>query len=132
VPELPRGFASASDAEKAVRAANPNAPGDLVPVAAATATRPGADGLLVPKHDPFFFSRWPFRRDDHWAELPRLAIPSLFVHAAGSFVRHDVMAEMASRVPGARLACLPDTTHVVPVDNPGGLAAQVAGFLARA
>lgn len=130
VVPMARAFASASEARTACRGANPHAPDDLVPIVADGATRPGPGGMLMPKHDPFFFARWPFRRDDHWAELRRLRMPTLAVHAEASFVRCEVMTKMATEIPAGQLVHLPGTEHVVPVDNPGGLARHVAAFLA--
>jgi pimeloyl-ACP methyl ester carboxylesterase len=129
VMSMPRSFACAAEAEQASRAGAPSAPADLVQVVAAGATRPGPGGLLIPKHDPYFFGRWPFRRDDRWADLRLVQAPTLAVHAAASFVRCEVMTRMAGEIPRARLVHLPATTHIVPVDNPGGLAGEVAAFL---
>lgn len=128
----PRDYPGHADAVASERRGNPHAPDDLLQVVAAGATRPGPEGRLVPKHDPYFFERWPFRGDDLWDLLPALAMPTLLVHAEGSFVRCEVMRQMAKAIAHSRLEHLPDTTHVVPVDNPAGLAGCVAPFLAEA
>ncbi|HEY7280541.1 MAG TPA: alpha/beta hydrolase [Actinomycetota bacterium] len=128
----PHSFDSHVEAEAFERSGNPHAPGDMIRLMAATSTRPGPGGTLVPKHDPYFFERWPFRNDDRWGELSTLAPPVLYVHAGSSFVRRDVMERMAERTPNASLVELPDTTHVAPVDNPEGLADVLAPFLADA
>jgi pimeloyl-ACP methyl ester carboxylesterase len=127
----PHAYATHEDAVAFERQGNPHAPDALLDVVAAGATRPGPDGTLVPKHDPFFFERWPFRGDDRWAQLPSLTMPTLLVHAEASFVRCEVMRRMAEAIPNARLVHLPDTTHVVPVDNPEGLIEHLAPFLAE-
>jgi pimeloyl-ACP methyl ester carboxylesterase len=127
----PHSFDSHAEVETFERSGNPHASGDMIRLMAATSTRPGPGGTLVPKHDPLFFERWPFRNDDRWEELSRLTLPVLYVHAGSSFVRREVMERMAERTPDASLVELPDATHVVPVDNPDGLADVVAPFLAE-
>jgi pimeloyl-ACP methyl ester carboxylesterase len=127
----PRDYASHDDAVAFERQGNPHAPSALLQAVAAGATRPGPNGRLVPKHDPYFFERWPFRSDDLWDVLPSLTMPTLLVHAEASFVRCEVMERMANAIPVSRLQHLPDTTHVVPVDNPAGLAGCAAPFLAE-
>ena len=118
-----------ADVRAAVERAYPNAPAETVELVAATCFGPAPDGRLVPKHDPFFFERWPFRSDDHWHRLADLAMPVLFVHAAGSFVRADVMAEMDRLTANSRLASVDTSTHVIPVDNPAGLLSVLLPFL---
>jgi len=127
----PRRFASIAEAEAARREENPHAPGDLISLTALTGTRPAQDGQIEPKHDPYFVERWPFRSDNRWDDLAALPQPTLLVHAADSFVRGEVMARMAQAVPRARLARLPATAHIVPVDNPAGILELLAGFLAE-
>jgi pimeloyl-ACP methyl ester carboxylesterase len=128
----PRSYAGQAEAEAFERSGNPHAPEDMIRLMAAAGTRPGPEGTLVPKHDPYFFERWPFRNDDRWQDLAAISVPVLFVQAGASFVRAEVMERMAERTPDAHLVRLPDTTHVVPVDNPDGLVGVVAPFLAEA
>ena len=111
--------------------AYPNAPEEMAELTAATCFGPVDGGRLAPKHDPFFFERWPFRSDDHWERLEGMETPALLVHAANSFVNGDVMADMARRMGNATLVQVTDTTHVVPVDNPAGLLRVVREFLAN-
>jgi pimeloyl-ACP methyl ester carboxylesterase len=127
---LPRKFASIAAAEAVRREENPHAPSDLISLIARTGTRAAQDGQLEPKYDPYFFDRWPFRSDNCWDDLAALPQPTLLVHAEDSFVRGKVMARMAQAVPNARLASLPATTHIVPVDNPVGILELLAEFLA--
>ena len=108
----------------------PNAPEEMLELTALTSFGPVDGGRLAPKHDPFFFERWPFRSDDHWNRLGQLRCPTLYVHASDSFVNHDVMAQMADRTPHAQLAQVENSTHVIPVDNPAGLLREVKDFLA--
>lgn len=127
----PRKFASIAEAEAARREESPHAPSDLIALTARTGTRAAPDGQIEPKHDPYFFGRWPFRSDNCWDDLAALPQPTLLVHANDSFVRGKVMARMAQAVPNARLAGLPATTHIVPVDNPAGILELLAEFLAE-
>ena len=126
----PRDHADHDEVRAAVAGAYPNAPADMVEVVAATCYGPVDGGRLAPKHDPYFFERWPFRSDDHWDRLPRIEASTLHVHASGSFVRADVMAEMDRRTPQSSLVEIGDSTHVVPVDNPSALLDSLVEFLA--
>lgn len=126
----PRDHADHDEVRAAVRRAYPYAPAEMVELVAATCYGPTGGGRLAPKHDPFFFERWPFRSDDHWHHLAALTMPTLHVHAADSFVRADVMAEMDRLTPDSRLVDVKDSTHVVPVDNPEALIKAVLPFLA--
>ena len=126
---MPRSFDSPSAAADSLRASNPSAPEELIRLLAHTANRPGPVGTVVPKHDPFFFERWPFRSDDRWDELASLDMPVLLAHAEASFVRCEVMRRMAEAIPRSDLVHLPGTTHVVPVDNPAALLAHLVPFL---
>jgi pimeloyl-ACP methyl ester carboxylesterase len=127
----PRQFASIAEAEAARAKESPHAPGDLIALTARICNRAVSDGRIEPKHDPYFFDRWPFRADSHWDDLASLPQPTLLVHAKESFVRGEVMAHMAQAVPNARLVDLPVTTHIVPVDNPTGILELLSEFLAE-
>jgi pimeloyl-ACP methyl ester carboxylesterase len=131
IPPRPRKFASIAEAEAVRREENPHGPSDLISIAARTGTRTAPDGQIEPKHDPYFFDRWPFRSDNCWDDLAALPQPTLLVHAEDSFVRGKVMARMGQAVPNVRLASLPATTHIVPVDNPTGILDLLAEFLAE-
>jgi pimeloyl-ACP methyl ester carboxylesterase len=128
----PREYNTHADAVAFERQGNPHAPAALLEIVASGATRPGSNGQLVPKHDPYFFERWPFRSDNRWDLLSSLTMPTLLVHAEASFVRCEVMQRMAKIIPNSRLVHLAETTHVVPVDNPAGLAGHLVPFLAEA
>ncbi len=125
----PRDHADHDEVIAAVQRTYPNAPADMVELVAATCYGPVAGGRLAPLHDPYFFDRWPFRSDDHWDRLERLTMPVLHVHAADSFVRGDVMAEMDRRTPDSSLVEIADSTHVVPVDNPKALVETLVPWL---
>ena len=127
----PHGYADQGEAVAFERRNNPHGPEELVDLVAAGATRPGPEGGLLPKHDPYFFERWPFRSDDVWDRLGAISCPTLLVHAEASFVRCEVMERMAAAIAGSRLVHLPDTTHVVPEDNPSGLLDHLVPFLTK-
>jgi pimeloyl-ACP methyl ester carboxylesterase len=122
-------FAAHDEIVSAEAGRNPNASIEMIELIAATGYRPAADGRLVPKHDPFFLERWPFRSDDHWDRLAKITAPTLLAHAEDSFVRGEVMAEMTARIDGARLVEVPNSGHVIPVDNPSELVAAIEPFL---
>jgi pimeloyl-ACP methyl ester carboxylesterase len=125
----PRSFAHHADAVAHERSANPHATDALLDVVAAGATRPGPDGTLVPKHDPYFFEHWPFRSDDWWGAIERLTIPTLVVHAGDSFVRREVTERMAGLLTQGRHVEIPDSTHVIPIDAPEALVDALLAFL---
>ncbi len=126
---IPTDCASEEEARAGVALGNPNASPEMVSLIAATCFAPTNDGRFTPNLDPFFLERWPFRSDDHWERLTQIAAPTLFVHAADSFVNGAVMSRMAERVGGSRLVEVENSTHVVPIDNPVDLAAVVRQFL---
>lgn len=129
VPERPAEFDSLESVEAWERQANPRAGIAAIASAAQNSVRPTAAGRWVRKHDPFFLRSWPFRRDDRWSELRALRAPALFISAQNSFVRASVMQEMAARTPGAEFVSIPDCGHLIPLEAPAALAAQLHQFL---
>ena len=127
---MPRSHADDDEVRSAVAGSFPNASPEMVDLTAATSYKPIGEGLLAAKHDPYFFERWPFRSNDQWSNLEGLSAPTLYVHASDSFVRSEVMADMASRTPSGDYAEVSPSTHVIPVDNPAGLVEVVKPFLA--
>lgn len=125
----PHAFASYDEARAWFAQANPRAPQSALDAITLGSMRRNKAGAIVPKHDPVFFDRWPFRNGDHWACLPRLTCPTLMVHAGFTFVRADVMKEMNSRVPTSTLVEIAETGHVVPLDNPVALTGTLRPFL---
>jgi pimeloyl-ACP methyl ester carboxylesterase len=125
----PRTYAAHAEAVAHERAANPHAGDALLDVVAASGTRPGPDGSLVPKHDPVFFERWPFRSDDWWDALATVAAPALVVHAGASFVRREITERMSATFANGHHVEIPESTHVVPIDAPAPLAAALLSFL---
>jgi pimeloyl-ACP methyl ester carboxylesterase len=131
--EVPPRQGSFDDHAQAVaqeRAANPHAPDDMVEAAAAFGTRPGEHGRLYLKQDPYFLSRWPFRADDRWDQLSALTAPILVVHAANGFIPTEVAEKMAAVAKDATLVDIPDSGHVIPVENPEALGQTLSTFLA--
>jgi pimeloyl-ACP methyl ester carboxylesterase len=129
VPPMAYDFATHEEVVASERAANPNAPEDALDLVASHGTRPGDDGRLYRKRDPLFLRRWPFRSDDRWAELSELAVPTLVVRPAGSFIPPDVAERMAKEIPDASLVEIDRSGHVVPLENPSALADALFSFL---
>lgn len=127
----PREFADHAAAAAWVRETNPNAPEGMVEVVAGMGTRPGPNGMLVPKHDPFFFERWPFRSDDRWEELRAQSLPVLVVRADQTWVRAEVAQRIAAEAPDGRLVQLSDSGHLIPVEQPAQLGRALRAFLSE-
>jgi pimeloyl-ACP methyl ester carboxylesterase len=125
----PTSYANNDEVSAGEAQRNPNASAEMVAMMTATTYAAAADGNLVPKHDTYFFERWPFRSDDHWDRLETIQAETLLLHAANSFVRGEVMEDMTSRIPSARLVEIVDSGHVVPVENPTAIVAAAASFL---
>lgn len=131
IPTLAYGFADAAAAVEAERRLSPRAAEETLAAYAALSTRPAEGGHLVKKHDEMFLLRWPFRRDDLWAELRELERPVLVVRAAESPVlQADVATRMAEVARRATLVEIADCGHMIPIERPGELAAALRGFLA--
>ncbi|MDM0046181.1 alpha/beta hydrolase [Variovorax dokdonensis] len=128
VAPRPETFASIEEAMAWERKANPHAPSDLLELFARQSVRPAQAGGWVRKHDPFFFRRWPFRRDDRWSELRSLRMPLVLVNGGRSFVRTEVMQDMAASVPGAQFEIVADSGHLIPLEAPDVLAQQLVRF----
>jgi pimeloyl-ACP methyl ester carboxylesterase len=125
----PTSYANNDEVSAGEAQRNPNASAEMVAMMTATTYAAAADGNLVPKHDTYFFERWPFRSDDHWDRLETIQAETLLLHAANSFVRGEVMEDMTSRIPSARLVEIVDSGHVVPVENPTAIVAAASSFL---
>ena len=112
------------------RHANPRASDATVETLAALGTRPGSQGRLVRKHDPYFGWRWPFRADDHWAALAATTVPTLLVRGEHSPVLSpEVFDKMATAQPAAQRVVVAGSGHLVPLDNPAGMAQVIVEFL---
>lgn len=112
--------------------ANPHAAAEDVAAFAAASVVRTEDGHLLRRHDPFFLSRWPFRKDDLWRELSGLAQKVRVVHGAESFVRREVCERMAALSPEWSFAQIPRSGHLVPLEQPELLARQLRDFLGLA
>jgi pimeloyl-ACP methyl ester carboxylesterase len=125
----PAAFASHEEAVEWERGANPRASEEMLQVMARFGTRP-AEGGLARKHDHYFLQRWPFRLDDHWAELASLDLPVLLVHAEQSYVLSaEVAGRMAETIRNGKPVRVPNSGHHVPVENPAALAEALTDFL---
>jgi pimeloyl-ACP methyl ester carboxylesterase len=131
VAPLPYAFASHAEAVEGERTLSPRASEPTLELLAAHTTRPTEGGRLVRKLDPVLLDRWPFRRDDRWAELRSLHQPVLVVHAEQSAVLSAEDAErMVDTLPDGRLVTIPDCGHLAPTERPEELASALEEFLA--
>jgi pimeloyl-ACP methyl ester carboxylesterase len=127
----PSHFSADADALGWQRAANPRASEEMLQTMARFGTRPGARGLEW-KHDGYFLQRWPFRSDDRWRELSAVTQPALVVHAVDSVVlTADVAKRMGEELPNGRVVDIPDSGHIIPVENPRALAAALSEFFSE-
>jgi pimeloyl-ACP methyl ester carboxylesterase len=130
VPERPYEFEDHAAVRAWERAANPHAPDAVVEAQAAFGTRPGPEGKLVRKHDPYFSVVWPFRAEDHWDAWRVLAVPTLLVRAEGSPVLDEAsFDEMSASVVGLQRAVVQESGHLVPVEQPAAFAELVLEFV---
>ncbi|MDQ2727408.1 MAG: alpha/beta hydrolase [Actinomycetota bacterium] len=129
VPRRPRRFSDVVAAGDWWRSTNPHAPSELVGLLGAVATVQGPGGSRFPRHDPVFFSLWPFRSEDWWPALGQVKAPTLVIRAGQSWVRAEICDEMAAQLARAERLDLPDAGHVVPVDAPDALGAALARYL---
>lgn len=66
-------------------------------------------------------------RPDRTADLPGIAVPTLVVAGEHDTITPAAEAErMAAAIPGARLAIVPGSAHLSPLERPGAWAAAVA------
>lgn len=129
-PERPYDFADHAAVRAWEREANPHAPDAVVEALAAFGTRPGPEGRLYRKHDPYLSLVWPFRAEDHWDAWRVLAVPTLLVRAEGSAVLDQAtFDEMSASVVGIQRAVVQESGHLVPVEQPAAFADLVAGFV---
>jgi pimeloyl-ACP methyl ester carboxylesterase len=65
-----------------------------------------------------------------WGYLESLTCPTLVVRGVRSdTISEATAAEMAQRIPNARLATVPNAGHLAPGDNPTGFLAVLTDFL---
>jgi pimeloyl-ACP methyl ester carboxylesterase len=127
----PASFATDADAIGWQRLANPRAPESMVQTMAHFGMRPGHDGWEW-KHDAFFLTRWPFRSDDWWDELSALALPVLVIRGRDSVVLSgEVAQQMVQRLRNGRLIEVPESGHLIPVENPTALADALSRFFSE-
>lgn len=127
----PYRFDSIGDVEAWERKANPGAPDAALRAFARGSVVATEDGTLLRRHDPFFLTRWPFREDDLWEEIGRIAAPTLVIHGARSFVREAVCRRMAGSFANGEFAQVEDAGHLVPLEQPGRVAALARDWIDR-
>ncbi len=130
LPAPPPESYAADELESTEQAVNERASAAMVATMALHGYRPVAGGRYVRKHDPYFRARWPFREEDHWAELGRVRQPILIVRAGRSTMLDDAMSRrMAAVAAAAHVAVLPNSGHQAQVDGAADLAAIVHPFI---
>jgi pimeloyl-ACP methyl ester carboxylesterase len=88
--------------------------------------------VLVRKHDPFFFERWPFRNRDYWTEAGQIKVPTLLMHGSDSFVLSAEMAQKtAAAIPNCELVEIGGAGHSIQLDNPPAFEAAIREFLKK-
>lgn len=97
---------------------------------ATSGVRPGASGLLYPKHDEYFHDYRPHRNVDYWEGLESLRMPVLIVRAENSsHLSASVAEHMAGIAYDGQLVTISETGHRIPTDNPVALGAVLRHFL---
>ncbi len=67
---------------------------------------------------------------DQRAQLGSITVPTLCLAAeADQVAAPAVLEKMASKIPGARYACLPGLGHLAPIEDPQAFCAAIEGFL---
>ncbi len=94
------------------------------------ATREEGDGLVLrypPEWEAHLFATVPA---DIWPDVPRLRVPCLVVRGEHSETfLPGALRRVAGLLPAARLATIPDTTHLLPMERPWETATAVLAFL---
>lgn len=130
IPLMAADFANHEEAVGEEKYVNQFASKEMLDVMAAFGSRPGPDGRLVKKHDPYFLKVWPFRSDDLWNEARSVKLPVLLLHAEKSFIWPLEQAkEMAAQMKKATLVEISQSGHLIPVDNPKALGEALSNFL---
>lgn len=128
----PYKFAGLSDVVEWERRANPHADARDVAAFAAASVTTDAEGAFLRRHDPYFLTHWPFRKDDRWQELAGLAQDIRVIHGENSFVREEICRRMAALRRGWSFAQIPRSGHLVPLEQPALLAREMADFFGLA
>ncbi|MGI6853802.1 alpha/beta fold hydrolase [Mesorhizobium sp. 1B3] len=129
VPPRPYRFPSLESAIEWERLANRNAPQKVLAEFTRASMTRTEDGYWMRRHDPYFLTRWPFRKDDLWEELSRLVQPVKVIRGEESFVRRGICERMVALNEGWRFSEIPKSGHLVPLEQPYQLAREIAEFI---
>ncbi|MFE0018645.1 alpha/beta fold hydrolase [Mesorhizobium sp. NPDC059054] len=125
----PYRFASLNEALAWERAANRYAvETDLTAFTRASLVENG-EGQWLRRHDPFFLTHWPFRKDNLWEELSGLCQNVKIIRGDQSFVRHEICQRMARLKEGWSFSEIASSGHLVPLEQPRQLAKEIADFI---
>jgi len=130
VPKTPGTFASMAEATEAVLALAPRAGPQVAGRDACLSTRP-CPGGFEKKIDPALLARWQFREEDHWGTWRRVEQEMLLVRGEHSPVLSPRdAARMVESGNNVALVQVPACGHLIPLEQPEGLAAAIGPFLA--
>jgi len=130
VPKTPATFASMPEATDAVLALAPRATLAVAGRDACLSTRP-CPGGFEKKIDPALLARWQFREEDHWDTWRRIEQEVLLVRGELSPVLSRQDAErMAESGRNVTLVEVPACGHLIPLEQPQGLAAAIGPLVA--
>ena len=127
-------FDSVDEAVTQARAGNPRAPDDALRYRVTHNLKQLPDGKWTFKYDVALRRGGrPAQRPDPetvWPTLAAITCPTLFVRGAESDLTSRASAErMAATLPNCTVVEVPNAGHSVPLDNPPGFLAAVAGWL---
>ncbi len=126
----PYQFTSRADLYRWERGANPAVPSRLTDLVADHSVRPGPDGSLARKHDPFFERSWPDPRERFEEDWAALRSPTLLVRSASSPVLDaDTFAAMLAAQPRAVGQTIPESGHLLVLDQPVAVADALESFV---
>ncbi|GAA0971711.1 alpha/beta hydrolase [Acrocarpospora macrocephala] len=129
VPPIPSLYPDIDAASAVVRRLAPRATLAVAERDAHLSTTGCAEGLRK-KIDPVLLSNWQFRTENHWDSWRRNALPTVLIRGAESPVLGREQAQrMVGEAQAARLVEIPGAGHLIPLEQPKALAAELTEFL---
>ena len=130
VPMIPESYPSMDEALAVVQTLAPRANAAVAKRDAELSTTPCAEGFRK-KIDPKLLRRWPFREEDHWEHWCQNQRDTLLVRAEHSVVLSaDDAHQMLDANPSATYRQIPDSGHLIPLEQPLLLAKVLSDFVA--
>lgn len=129
VPPIPETYPAMPDATRAILRLAPRADPEVAERDASLSTTADRDGFRK-KVDPRLLTRWQFRDEDHWDTWRGNARETLLVRGEHSPVLSSREARlMLDDHPNVSFVEIPDSGHLIPLEQPCALAAALADFL---